>query len=81
MASIQEIYNIKSSGDLSYFLGNDYKIDKKGRLNRGCKTFINEAINRVEKIFGILPKSKIPMTAGDHPEEDSTALLNDEDHT
>ena len=21
------------------------------------------------------------MTAGDHPEEDSTALLNDEDHT
>jgi hypothetical protein len=80
MASIKEIYNIKSSGDLEYFLGNDYKIDKKGRLNIGCRTFINEAINRVEKMCDILPKFKTPMAAGDHPEEDSSDLLHDDDH-
>ena len=80
MESIKAIYNVKSSGKLNYFLGNDYKLDKKGRQCVGCKTFILEAINRVEKAFGNLPKNKIPMTSGDHPEEDATPLLNDADH-
>ena len=81
MSSIKAIYNVKSSGNLDYFLGNDYKVDRKGRLNIGCKTFITEAINRVEKMCGILPKFSTPMVAGDHPEEDSSALLDDEEHT
>ena len=80
MASIKDIYNIKSSGDLEYFQGYDYKIDKKGRLNIGCKTFITEAINRVEKMCVTLQKFKTPMVAGDHPEEDSSELLRDDDH-
>ena len=81
MSSIKAIYNVKSSGYLEYFLGNDYKVDRKGRQNIGCKTFITEAIHRVEKMCGILPKFSTPMVAGDHLEEDFSALIHDEDHT
>ena len=60
MASIQEIYNIKSSGDLSYFLGNDYKIDKKGRLNMGCKTFLMKQFIEWKRFLEFCQSQKFP---------------------
>lgn len=80
MEQIKSVYTVKSSGPLEYYLGNDYKYDRKGRLCVGCKTFITEAIKRVEKMFGNLPKHRSPLANGDHPEEDDTPLLNDDDH-
>ena len=37
------------------------------------------ARERVEKLFGALHKERIPMTAGDHPEEDESELLDAQD--
>ena len=40
-----------------------------------------EVIRRIEAMFKkLLPKKDTPVTDGDHPEEDTSELLNDEDH-
>ena len=82
MAEIQSVYLVKDSskGPPDYYLGNDYKKDKKGRWAIGCKKYLTEAIARVEKIFGEVPKKASPMEDGDHPEEDDSELLSDADH-
>ena len=82
MAEIQSVYLVKDSskGPPDYYLGNDYKKDKKGRWCIGCKKYLTEAVSRVEKIFGELPKKVSPMEDGDHPEEDCSALLDDDGH-
>jgi hypothetical protein len=80
MASIKEVYNVKSEGPPEYYLGNDFKKDSKGRWCFGCKKYIKEAIVRVEAIFGVLKKSTVPILAGDHPETDDSEVLGDQDH-
>ena len=46
MEEIESVYMVKDSskGPPSYYLGNDYKKDKKGRWCIGCKTYLTEAI-------------------------------------
>ena len=68
-----------SKGPPDYYLGHDYKKDKQGRWCVGCKKYLIEATNRIEKIFGDLPKENTPMVTGDHPEEDTTRLLNEDE--
>jgi hypothetical protein len=82
MQKLQEVYAIgeKSITEPDYYLGNDYKKDKKGRWCIGCKKYLNEAISRVESIFGVMRKCSTPMPAGDHPELDDSPLLNDDQH-
>lgn len=80
MNGIKETYNIKSEGPPDYYLGNDFKQDKKGRWCFGCKRYIKEAIIRIETMFGTIPKSTVPMTASDHPETDDSEVLDDEKH-
>jgi hypothetical protein len=46
----------------------------------GCKKYLTEALLRVEGMFGNLNKNSIPMAAGDHPELDTSPLLNDDEH-
>ena len=46
----------------------------------GCNIYILEAIRRIEEVFGKLDKKSVPMVAKDHPELDSTTVLNDDDH-
>ena len=46
----------------------------------GCKTYIKEALSRVENWCGKLEKSTVPMRHGDHPEEDKSEFLSDSDH-
>ena len=77
---IKSVYTLKSSGPLKYYLGNNYKFNRKGRLCVGCKTFITEAINRVEKMVGNLPKHHYSLTYSNYPEEDDTLLLNNDNH-
>ena len=61
-----------SKGELSYYLGNDYKKDNKNIWCVGCKTYLTEAIRRWEDLFGkSFPKKDTPMVDGDHPEEDT----------
>ncbi len=56
MDEIENVYFVKDSskGPPDYYLGNDYKRDKKGRWCIGCKKYLTEAIRRVEEIFGQL---------------------------
>jgi Reverse transcriptase (RNA-dependent DNA polymerase) len=80
MQGLKEIYAIKSEGPPDYYLGNDYKKDKKDRWCFGCKKYITESVTRIEKMFGTLAKTTIPMSVNDHPETDDTTLLSDDEH-
>jgi hypothetical protein len=80
MENLKTFYVIKSEGPPEYYLGNDYKFCKDRRLAVGCKKYLTEALLRVEKMFGTLKKDSIPMAAGDHPELDTSPLLNDDEH-
>jgi hypothetical protein len=82
MDQLKSIFTIKSEGPPEYYLGNNYKQDKKGRWCIGCCTYIKESEARVEALLGkLLPKHDVPMTPGDHPELDDSELLGDEQHT
>ena len=80
MDCIEGMYTVKGIGPPKYYLGNDYKKDKKGRWCIGCKKYLKEAIKRVEGIYGNLKKERIPSKAGDHPELDTSELLDDKEH-
>lgn len=81
MKQIKSVFTVKSEGPPEYYLGNDFKKDRKGRWCIGCKTYIKEGIRRIESMFGTLTKHDIPMVSGDHPELDDTEQLGDEQHT
>ena len=83
MKEIEYVYLVKdlSKGPLSYYLGNDYKRDKKGRWCVGFKTYLTEAIRRIEHLFGKpLPKKDTPKVDSNHPEEDKSEPLDDDGH-
>ena len=83
MDEIYSVYLVKDSskGPPSYYLGNDYEKEKRGRWCVGCKTYLTEAISRLEAMFGKpLPKKDTPMVDGDHPEEDASEPLDDDGH-
>jgi len=79
MKEICSVYLVKESskGAPSYYHGNDYKKDSKNRWCIGCKTYLTEAIRRIEES---LRKKDTPMMDGDHPAEDSSEILGDEGH-
>ena len=76
MSEIETIFGVKESskGPPDYYLGNDYKKDKKGRWCIGCKKYLKEEITRVETLVGEVPKCSKPIEANDHPDEDSSNL-------
>jgi hypothetical protein len=80
MDMIQAIYAVKSIGPPDYYLGNDYKKDRQGRWCIGCKKYLKEAIKRVERMFGSLRKYSNPMETGDHPELDTSEVMDDDGH-
>ena len=82
MEEIQSVYLVKESskGPPDYYLGYNYNQDKKGRWCIGCKTYLAEAIQQIEAIFGNVPKKDTPMVDGYHPEIDSTPVLDDKGH-
>ena len=45
MDEIKSVYTMKAEGTPDYYLGNDYKRDKKGRLCIGSKKYIKEVLN------------------------------------
>ena len=80
MDQITAVYTVKSQGPPEYYLGNDFKRDKKNRWCIGSRKYIAEAIRRIETLFGTLKKHDVPMVAGDHPEMDTTAIITGEVH-
>ncbi len=80
MEQIQGVYTVKSVGPPDYYLGNDYKKDRKGRWMIGCKKYLKEAISRVDAMFGEVRKYSNPTETGDEPELDDSELLGEDDH-
>ncbi|MGH7955112.1 MAG: Ty1/Copia family ribonuclease HI, partial [Gloeomargaritales cyanobacterium] len=74
MKQLLTIYKIRNIGPPSYLLGADITRQKKF-WTIGSKTYVGEIIKRIEAIFGQLAKHKVPMVAGDHPEEDESEIL------
>ena len=73
---------IKEHGPRQYYLGNDYTYHEGQDIwTYGCGTYTKEAIDRVERIFGCLPKEGTPLPVKDcHPEMDTSPLLGLADH-
>ena len=80
MDEIKKIYKVKSIGPPSYYLGNDFKRDSRGRYRIGAYKYIVESIQRVEKMFGSLLKRNVPMVNGDNPELYKSILLGNLHH-
>ena len=80
MKEIQRNFTVKSIGPPDYYLGNDYKKDKKGRWCIGCKKYLLEALRRVEEMFGAISKESTPLPSNDHPEMDTSDPLKPEEH-
>ena len=79
---ISGAFLVKEHGPRKYYLGNDYAFhEAQGLWTYGGKTYTKEAITRVERIFGCLPKQSTPLPIADcHPEVDTSPLLGLEDH-
>ena len=80
MDEINSMYTVKAEGHPDYYLGNDYKRDKKGRLCVGSKKYIKEVLTRIENIFGTLRKYDNQSKTGDNPELDDSWAFGEEEN-
>ena len=73
-------FKLKGTGEVSYHLGCDFYRDKDGVLCFAPRKYIEKMLANYERIYGCEPKkSTSPLTKGDHPELDTSALLDDKD--
>ena len=64
---------------MSFLLGCDYIRDKDGVLRQEPKKYIEKMIETYERLFGEKPrKATSPLVKGDHPELDTSELLDDD---
>ena len=80
MDEIKSVYTVKAEGPPDYYLGNDDKQDKKGRLCVVSKKYIKEVLTRIESIFGTLRKYANPSETGNNTELDDSNALGDKEH-
>ena len=79
---IASIFLIKEHGPRNYYLGNDYTYHENHDMwTYGVQTYAKEAVARVERLYGCLPKQSTPLSVEDcHPEMDTSPLLGLNDH-
>ena len=78
---LQNDYNfkLKGSGPISFHLGCDFYRDEDGNLCYAPKRYIEKMLENYRRIFGQNPrKASSPLVKGDHPELDSSELLDEE---
>ena len=80
MDEIKSVYTVKAEGLPDFYLGNNYKRDKKGRPCVGSKRYIKEGLTRIENIFGTIRKYDNPSETGYNPGLDDSRALGDEEH-
>ena len=73
---------VKEYGPRNHYLSNDYTYyDEQYMLTYSCQTYDKEAIARVERMYGYLPKKSIPlMVTACHLELNTAPLLGLDDH-
>ena len=72
-------FKLKGTGELSFLLGCDYIRDEDGVLRQEPKKYIEKMVETYERLFGEKPrKATSPLVKGDHPELDTSELLDDD---
>ena len=72
-------YKLKGVGPPSYHLGANYFRDPDGTLVMGAKDYVTKILSNYERLYGEQPKPLVqPVENTDHPEIDTTELLNKE---
>ena len=79
---IESAFVFKENRPRNDYLGNDYIYhDGQDMWKYGCKTYVKEAVSKVERIYGCLLKESTPLLVTDcHPEMDTPPLLCLDDH-
>jgi hypothetical protein len=72
-------FKLKGTGPITYHLGMDVYRDSTGTLCISPKKYIDKMISSYEQFFGCKPSQKYssPLEKGDHPEFDTSDLLDD----
>ena len=73
-------FKLKGTGKISFHLGCDFFYDDEGVLCFAPRKYIQKICDNYQRIFGTQPKQvQSPLVKGDHPELDSSELLDHED--
>ena len=72
-------FKLKGTGPVTFHLGCDFIRDDDGTLCVGPRTYIERMCTQYEALFGTKPKQTVtsPLEKNDHPELDTTELLDD----
>ena len=74
-------FKLKGSGPIKFHLGMDFIRDEDGVLCVQPRKYIEKLLNNYKLLFGNTPKSanvRTPLVEGDHPELDTSELLDSE---
>ena len=70
-------FKLKGTGPISFHLGCDFFRDEEGVLCYAPKKYIEKMLDNYKRIFGNYPRQvKSPLERGDHPELDTSDLLD-----
>ena len=73
-------FKLKGTGPTEFHLGCDFFSDEEGVLCYAPKKYIEKILENYRRIYGTWPKpATSPLTTGDHPELDTSELLNEDD--
>jgi len=73
-------FKLKGTGPTDFHLGCDFFRDEEGVLCYAPKKYIEKILENYRRIYGTWPKpATSPLTTGDHPELDTSELLNEDD--
>ena len=74
---IEHKFKLKGTGPVEFHLGCDFERDDDGQLCYTPRKYIEKMLENYLRIFGSLPKpAKSPLVSGDHPELDTSELLD-----
>ena len=74
-------FKLKGTGPIKFHLGMDFYRDDDGTLCIAPIKYIEKMIGSYRQMFGEAPKQNVtsPLEKGDHPETDTSDLLNEDD--
>ena len=77
----KNLFKLKGTGPVSFHLGCDFFRDDDNTLCLGPKSYIERMAAQYESMFGRKPKTiySSPLAPNDHPEIDTSDLLDDND--
>ncbi len=77
MDQLQKVYTIKNPTEPNDYLGATYIGSPRAKCYITAKHYIKEAMSQIEKRLKLVSREeKTPMKTDDHPEMDSTPLLD-----